>query len=163
MKFRHRVTGLSRSAGAVDTVTGEVLEPSSIERGQGSSRTVTGSFELKAQAVIVTSGGIGGNHDLVRANWPERLGTPPEKMLSGVPAHVDGLMLGITENAGAHLINRDRMWHYTEGIENWNPIWDKHGIRILPGPSSLWLDARGERLPVPLFPASTPSAPSTTS
>ncbi|MFB8270453.1 FAD-binding dehydrogenase [Streptomyces sp. NPDC055955] len=152
LKFRHRVTGLSRSAGAVDTVTGEILEPSSIERGQGSSRTVTGSFELRAQAVIVTSGGIGGNHDLVRANWPERLGTPPEKMLSGVPAHVDGLMLGITENAGAHFINRDRMWHYTEGIENWNPIWDKHGIRILPGPSSLWLDARGERLPVPLFP-----------
>ncbi|MFD7201894.1 FAD-binding dehydrogenase [Streptomyces sp. NPDC059893] len=152
LRFRHRVTGLSRSAGAVDTVSGEILEPSSIERGQGSSRTVTGSFELKAQAVIVTSGGIGGNHDLVRANWPERLGTPPEKMLSGVPAHVDGLMLGITENAGAHLINRDRMWHYTEGIENWNPIWDKHGIRILPGPSSLWLDARGERLPVPLFP-----------
>ncbi|MFE5006138.1 FAD-binding dehydrogenase [Streptomyces sp. NPDC056696] len=152
LRFRHRVTGLSRSAGAVDTVSGEILEPSSIERGQGSSRMVTGSFELKAQAVIVTSGGIGGNHDLVRANWPERLGTPPEKMLSGVPAHVDGLMLGITENAGAHLINRDRMWHYTEGIENWNPIWDKHGIRILPGPSSLWLDARGERLPVPLFP-----------
>ena len=152
LRFRHRVTGLSRSAGAVDTVSGEILEPSSIERGQGSSRTVTGSFELKAQAVIVTSGGIGGNHDLVRANWPERLGTPPEKMLSGVPAHVDGLMLGITEDAGAHLINRDRMWHYTEGIENWNPIWDKHGIRILPGPSSLWLDARGERLPVPLFP-----------
>ncbi|MFC9674237.1 FAD-binding dehydrogenase [Streptomyces sp. NPDC056949] len=152
LRFRHRVTGLSRSTGAVDTVSGEILEPSSIERGQGSSRTVTGSFELKAQAVIVTSGGIGGNHDLVRANWPERLGTPPEKMLSGVPAHVDGLMLGITENAGAHLINRDRMWHYTEGIENWNPIWDKHGIRILPGPSSLWLDARGERLPVPLFP-----------
>ncbi|MET7515564.1 FAD-binding dehydrogenase [Streptomyces sp. NPDC005480] len=152
LKFRHRVTGLSRSAGAVDTVSGEILEPSSIERGQGSSRTVTGSFELKAQAVIVTSGGIGGNHDLVRANWPERLGTPPEKMLSGVPAHVDGLMLGITQDAGAHLINGDRMWHYTEGIENWNPIWDKHGIRILPGPSSLWLDARGERLPVPLFP-----------
>ena len=44
------------------------------------------------------------------------------------------------------------MWHYTEGIENWNPIWAKHGIRILPGPSSLWLDARGKRLPVPLFP-----------
>ena len=102
--------------------------------------------------MIVTSGGIGGNHDLVRAQWPERLGTPPEKMLSGVPAHVDGLMLGIAEEAGAHHINRDRMWHYTEGIENWNPIWAKHGIRILPGPSSLWLDARGKRLPVPLFP-----------
>ncbi|MEV6588591.1 FAD-binding dehydrogenase [Streptomyces acidicola] len=152
LKFRHRVTGLSRSAGAVDTVTGEILEPSGILRGQASSRTVTGAFELRAQAVIVTSGGIGGNHDLVRANWPERLGSPPERMVSGVPAHVDGRMLGIAEEAGAHLINRDRMWHYTEGIQNWNPIWDNHGIRILPGPSSLWLDARGKRLPVPLFP-----------
>ncbi|NBE54480.1 FAD-binding dehydrogenase [Streptomyces boluensis] len=152
LRFRHRVTGLSRSGGAVDTVSGEVLMSSDIERGQESSRTVTGAFELKAQAVIVTSGGIGGNHDLVRANWPARLGTPPAKMLSGVPAHVDGLMLGIAEDAGGHVVNRDRMWHYTEGIENWNPIWNKHGIRILPGPSSLWLDARGKRLPVPLFP-----------
>ncbi|MEV2253933.1 FAD-binding dehydrogenase [Streptomyces sp. NPDC050147] len=152
LKFRHRVSGLSRSAGSVDTVTGEVLEPSDAVRGKASSREVTGSFEFRAQAVIVTSGGIGGNHDLVRANWPERLGTPPERMVAGVPAHVDGRMLGITEQAGARLINRDRMWHYTEGIQNWNPIWDNHGIRILPGPSSLWLDARGDRLPVPLFP-----------
>ena len=152
LKFRHRVTGLSSSAGALDTVSGEVLEASDAERGTASSREVAGAFEFRAQAVIVTSGGIGGNHDLVRAQWPERLGTPPEKMLSGVPAHVDGLMLGIAERAGASHINRDRMWHYTEGIENWNPIWARHGIRILPGPSSLWLDARGKRLPVPLFP-----------
>ncbi|QIP87277.1 FAD-binding dehydrogenase [Streptomyces sp. Tu 2975] len=152
LRFRHRVTGLAGSAGSLDTVTGEVLEPSDAERGAASSREVTGAFEFKAQAVIVTSGGIGGNHDLVRAQWPERLGTPPKKMLSGVPAHVDGLMLGIAERAGASHINRDRMWHYTEGIENWAPIWAEHGIRILPGPSSLWLDARGRRLPVPLFP-----------
>ncbi|MFI1469795.1 FAD-binding dehydrogenase [Streptomyces wuyuanensis] len=152
LRFRHRVTGLGRTSGTLDTVTGETLEPSAVERGEGSSREVTGTFELRAQAVVVTSGGIGGNHDLVRAQWPERLGTPPEKLLSGVPAHVDGLMLGIAESAGASHINRDRMWHYTEGIENWNPIWARHGIRILPGPSSLWLDARGRRLPVPLFP-----------
>ncbi|KPC91203.1 FAD-binding dehydrogenase, partial [Streptomyces sp. NRRL F-6602] len=111
-----------------------------------------GAFELRAQAVIVTSGGIGGNHDLVRRNWPERLGTPPKKLLSGVPAHVDGLMLDVAAEAGGNLINGDRMWHYTEGIENWNPIWARHGIRILPGPSSIWLDATGNRLPVPLFP-----------
>ncbi|MGW3571093.1 FAD-binding dehydrogenase [Streptomyces sp. NPDC000941] len=152
LRFRHRVTGLSRSAGAVDTVTGEILEASDAERGAPSSREVTGAFELRAQAVIITSGGIGGNHELVRQNWPERLGTPPERMLSGVPAHVDGKMLGVAEAAGGRLINRDRMWHYTEGIENWNPIWPRHAIRILPGPSSLWFDARGKRLPVPLFP-----------
>lgn len=150
--FRHRVTGLSRTAGALDTVTGEVLEPSDAVRGAASSRTATGEFSFRAQAVIVTSGGIGGNHDLVRAQWPDRLGTPPARLLSGVPAHVDGLMLGIAEKAGASHINKDRMWHYTEGIENWNPIWARHGIRILPGPSSLWLDATGKRLPVPLFP-----------
>ncbi|EFK98875.1 MULTISPECIES: FAD-binding dehydrogenase [Streptomyces] len=151
-RFRHRVTGLGRSAGSVDTVSGEILEPSGVARGTASSRTVTGSFELRAQAVIVTTGGIGGNHDLVRAAWPARLGTPPEKLLSGVPAHVDGLMLKVAGDAGGHLINGDRMWHYTEGIRNWDPIWAKHGIRILPGPSSLWLDAEGRRLPVPLFP-----------
>ncbi|WP_326591920.1 FAD-binding dehydrogenase [Streptomyces sp. NBC_01294] len=152
LKFRHRVTGLSGTAGAVDTVTGEVLEPSGAVRGTASGREVSGAFSLRAQAVIVTSGGIGGNHDLVRAQWPDRLGTPPQRMLSGVPAHVDGLMLGIAEAAGASHINKDRMWHYTEGIQNWNPIWARHGIRILPGPSPLWLDATGKRLPVPLFP-----------
>ncbi|GGU84199.1 FAD-binding dehydrogenase [Streptomyces gougerotii] len=152
LRFRHRVTGLGRSAGSVDTVTGEVLVPSGADRGRASSREAAGAFELRAQAVIVTSGGIGGNHDLVRRNWPERLGTPPRKLLSGVPAHVDGLMLDVAAEAGGNLINGDRMWHYTEGIENWNPIWARHGIRILPGPSSVWLDATGNRLPVPLFP-----------
>ncbi|MCB5182773.1 FAD-binding dehydrogenase [Streptomyces antimicrobicus] len=152
LRFRHRVTGLGRTAGAVDTVTGEVLAPSDAVRGAASSREVTGTFSLRAQAVIVTSGGIGGNHELVRKQWPARLGTPPDRLLSGVPAHVDGLMLGIAEDAGAHHINRDRMWHYTEGVANWDPIWARHGIRILPGPSSLWLDATGKRLPVPLFP-----------
>ncbi|HEY1391548.1 MAG TPA: FAD-binding dehydrogenase [Ktedonobacterales bacterium] len=150
--FRHRVNALTVSGGTADGVRGDILEPSVIERGKPSSRVAVGEFTLKAQAVIVTSGGIGGNQDLVRANWPERLGSPPKEMITGVPAHVDGRMLAITEAAGGRIINRDRMWHYVEGIENWNPIWPQHGIRILPGPSSLWLDARGNRLPVPLFP-----------
>ncbi|GAA1944188.1 FAD-binding dehydrogenase [Kitasatospora viridis] len=152
LRFRHRVTELAAGAGALDTVRGELLEPSRVRRGEASSRAVTGSFELRAQAVLVASGGIGGNHELVRAAWPERLGTAPEKLLSGVPAHVDGLLQQVAAAAGGHLVNGDRMWHYTEGIENWNPVWARHGIRILPGPSSLWLDATGRRLPVPLFP-----------
>jgi uncharacterized protein len=152
LRFRHRVDELSSSGGAVDGVRGAVLEPSPAARGQASSRVEAGHFELGGQAVVVTSGGIGANHELVRRNWPERLGKPPAHMLSGVPDHVDGRMLGIAEAAGASIVNRDRMWHYVEGIENWNPIWTRHGIRILPGPSSLWLDARGRRLPVPLFP-----------
>jgi uncharacterized protein len=153
-KFRHRVDALSITNGAVDGVSGAILAPDPVERGKSSSRDVVGEFALKAQAVIVASGGIGGNHDLVRANWPQRLGTPPTFMISGVPEHVDGRMIGITEASGARLINRDRMWHYVEGIRNWSPIWPRHGIRILPGPSSLWFDATGTRLPAPLFPGS---------
>jgi uncharacterized protein len=149
---RHRVDELVVEGGAVTGVRGAVLEPSSAGRGVASSRTTVGEFDFRAQAVIVASGGIGGNHDLVRKNWPARIGRVPGQLLSGVPAHVDGRMLGITEAAGAHLINGDRMWHYTEGITNYDPIWPKHGIRILPGPSSLWLDATGKRLPAPLYP-----------
>jgi uncharacterized protein len=150
--FRHRVDDLIVEQGCVTGVRGVRLADDPVERGTPSSRDAIGDFEWRAQAVIVASGGIGGNHELVRKNWPERLGPPPSHMLCGVPAHVDGRMLGISEAAGARLINRDRMWHYVEGIENWNPIWPRHAIRILPGPSSLWLDATGKRLPGPLWP-----------
>jgi predicted oxidoreductase len=152
LRFRHRVTGLSVSDGVVDGVDGELLEPSGSARGVASSRVVTGEFALRAQSVIVTSGGIGANHDLVRRSWPARMGEPPATLLSGVPAHVDGLMLGVAEGAGARVINPDRMWHYPEGIVNHSPIWERHGIRILSGPSPLWLDATGRRLPPPLYP-----------
>jgi uncharacterized protein len=152
LKFRHRADELTVTGGVVDGVRGTILAPSAAGRGRPSSREVTGDFELHAQVVLVTSGGIGGNHDLVRDHWPARLGPPPRDMLAGVPDHVDGRMLAISAAAGASVINTDRMWHYTEGIQNFDPVWPRHGIRILPGPSSLWLDARGVPLPAPLFP-----------
>lgn len=150
--FRHRVDGLLVEDGTVVGARGAVLEPTEAVRGAASSRVEVGDFEVRAQATIVTSGGIGGDQDLVRKVWPARLGTPPETMVSGVPAHVDGRMLAISQDAGAHLINPDRLWAYVEGLRNWDPIWADHGIRILPGPSSLWLDATGKRLPAPYFP-----------
>jgi uncharacterized protein len=128
------------------------LAADSCARGQSSNRDETGDFELRAPIVIVSSGGIGGNHELVRANWPSRLGTAPERMITGVPAYVDGRMLAIAQEAGGRVINPDRMWHYVEGIHNWDPIWPQHAIRILPGPSSMWFDALGHRLPAPFFP-----------
>jgi predicted oxidoreductase len=149
---RHRVTGLTMSGGAVVGAEGDILAPSGAARGAASSREVVGSFAVTAGATIVSSGGIGGNHELVRRWWPERLGTAPKTMVTGVPAYVDGSMQVASEAAGANLINGDRMWHYVEGIQNWDPVWPDHGIRILPGPSSVWLDATGHRLPVPLFP-----------
>jgi len=151
-RFRHRVDELITADGAVTGVAGTVLAPSHVRRGEASDRTAAGEFSLTAQAVILTSGGIGGNHELVREMWPDRLGEPPASMLSGVPAHVDGRMLGIARAAGANEINGDRMWHYVEGIRNWDPIWPRHAIRIIPGPSALWFDAFGNRLPGPLYP-----------
>ena len=152
MLFRHQVDELVVEAGAVTGVRGTVLEPSEVLRGQASSRAAVAEFEVRAQAVVVTSGGIGGNHDLVRAAWPTRLGAPPKEMVAGVPAYVDGRMITITEKAGGSVVNPDRMWHYVEGLHNWDPVWPNHGIRIIPGPSSLWLDGNGDRLPAPNFP-----------
>ncbi|MGY5343221.1 FAD-binding dehydrogenase [Paenibacillus glucanolyticus] len=149
---RHQVDELMTHDGAVMGVKGSVLAPSPVLRGEKSSRDVIGEYECYAEAVVVSSGGIGANHELIRQLWPSRLGKAPQNMLSGVPAHVDGRMLGIAEQAGGRMVNRDRMWHYTEGIQNWDPVWPMHGIRILPGPSSLWLDARGQRFPAPNFP-----------
>ena len=151
-RFRHRVDGLIRTGDAVTGVRGAVLAPDSAARGVTSNRDEVGAFELTAQAVVIATGGIGGDHALVRAWWPKRLGTPPASMVTGVPAHVDGRMLDIADADGVRLVNRDRMWHYTEGIRNWNPIWPDHGIRILPGPSSMWFDALGRRLPSPGLP-----------
>lgn len=149
---RHRVDELVTTDGAVTGVRGTVLAPDDAPRGAPSNDDAVGEFELSAPAVLVSSGGIGANHDLVRQLWPDRLGTPPARMLTGVPAYVDGRMLAITEQAGARLVNRDRMWHYTEGIRNWDPVWPQHAIRILPGPSPLWFDALGRLLPAPCLP-----------
>lgn len=151
-KVRHQVDDLLMDNGAVIGISGKVLEPSDVERGKASSRVAISDFSFYADAVIVASGGIGANLELVKKNWPARLGNPPESMVCGVPAHVDGRLLEIAESNGARIVNRDRMWHYTEGLRNWNPIWENHGIRILPGPSSMWFDAVGNRFTAPNFP-----------
>ena len=153
LEFRRRVTDLIVAGGRVVGVAGDLLAEDRAPIGAPTNRTNTGRFEARAGSVILASGGIGANHDLVRAVWPvERLGPPPARMVAGVPDYVDGAMLGVAEAAGAQVINRDRMWHYCEGLRNWAPIWTNHGIRILPGPSSLWFDALGQRMEAPFFP-----------
>jgi hypothetical protein len=153
LRFRHRADRIAMENGVAKGVEGAILAADDALRGQSTNREIAGAFEVTAPSVIVTSGGIGGNFEMVRRNWPrDRLGAPPDDMVAGVPAHVDGRMIGISEAAGGHVINGDRMWHYTEGVRNWDPIWPAHGIRILPGPSSMWFDARGERLPLPCLP-----------
>ena len=151
IRARHRVTAVEVGADGV-RVSGVVLEPCTLPRGVATPRTVVGEFSVFAPAAVLAGGGIGANFDLVRQSWPAGWGEAPNDLISGVPDYVDGTLLQAAEAAGARVINRDRMWHYPEGIMNHSPIWSHHGIRILPGPSSLWLDARGSRFPAPLFP-----------
>ncbi|MCR6493955.1 FAD-binding dehydrogenase [Cellulomonas sp. P24] len=153
VRFRHRVRALEVQDGRVIGVRGDRLaSDASPERGAPSSRDVVGEFSIGADAVVVTSGGIGADHELIRASWPAAHGTLPARMLSGVPDHVDGSMIAAVREAGGAVVHADRMWHYPEGVANHSPVWSRHGIRILAGPSSLWLDADGHRLPAPLFP-----------
>ena len=152
-KFRHQVDRIEMQDGVAVGVSGSLLAQDDAVQGAATSREVTGDFRYDAGSVIVASGGIGGNFEIIRKVWPkERLGRAPKRMLSGVPAHVDGRMIGISEEAGGHLINKDRLWFYTEGVKNWDPIWPHHGIRILPGPSSMWFDAKGNRFAPPALP-----------
>lgn len=150
--FRHKVTEIIMDGNRVAGIRGNILEDDEAARGEKTNRNIIGDFEFRAPNIVIASGGIGANWDMVRENWPERLGNAPEKMVCGVPDYVDGSMIAVAMKAGVKFINRDRMWHYTEGLENWNPIWTHHGIRILPGPSSIWLDADGQRLPAPYLP-----------
>lgn len=149
---RHQVTELIMTEQGVCGVRGNILVQDTAERGKATSRAVVRPFHYDADAVVIASGGIGANLELVRQNWPDRLGKAPETMIAGVPNYVDGKMLELAEKHGARIVNKDRMWHYTEGLRNFSPIWDNHGIRILPGPSSLWLDAEGKRFEAPNYP-----------
>lgn len=130
-RFRHMVDELiiDQATGRAVGVKGSLLEPDDSPRGVKTNRNKSGSFELYGSAVVLSSGGIGGNVEAVKAAWPkDRLGPKvPEHFVVGVPAHVDGRIIIIAEAAGAHVINRDRMWHYTEGLANWDPIWPNHG------------------------------------
>jgi predicted oxidoreductase len=154
-RFRHRVDEIVKDAdGRAVGVRGTVLKADDAERGVLSNREEEGRFEVRGRAVLVASGGIGGNTKLVKETWPATRfhGTVPSFFVNGVPAHVDGRMLKIAESVGARYVNKDRGWHYTEGLINWNSIWPNHGIRVIPGPSSLWLNAKGKRMKPPAIP-----------
>ncbi|WP_018024134.1 FAD-binding dehydrogenase [Corynebacterium ulceribovis] len=152
--WRHRVDEIVQEDGKVVGVRGKVLEDCAyMGRGAKSNERELSDFEIRSPNVVIATGGIGGNLDLVRENWPtEKFGPMPDDAVTGVPAYVDGSGLKIAEASGANVVNKSRMWHYTEGMANWDSIWPNHGIRLIPGPSAMWFDATGERLEPPNFP-----------
>jgi predicted oxidoreductase len=74
-----RLPASGRRSGAhrrvVTGMRGTRLAPTHGRRGAWRPiATRWGSSRREAPVIVITSGGIGANHDLVRANWPSRLG-----------------------------------------------------------------------------------------
>lgn len=132
----HRVVDLTRSAGRFDGCV--ALGPE-------------GEITVRAEAVVLASGGIAGNLELVRAHWPREWGAPPEDLLNGSHPEADGALHELVERLGGRVTHLDRMWHYAAGVRHWRPRHPRHGLSLVPPKSALWVDWRGRRLgPPPL-------------
>jgi predicted oxidoreductase len=139
MLFGHRVERLQTTAGRV-TGCGGVVEKS----GQ--------TFEARAQAVVIASGGIcGGDLSCVKTNWFQGWGMPPPTLLNGSHQYADGLLHQAAARTGARITYLDRQWHYAAGVRHPDARIPNEGLSLVPPRSALWLDARGRRFgPMPL-------------
>ncbi len=141
VRFRHRVTGLMVRDGRV--VGAQIADD---ESG-------TAEYELAAQHVVIAAGGIGGNLELVRANWPANLGGPPAEILMGSHYYADGAMHAEAERLGANITHLERMWNYADAVRHPSPRRPLHGLKLIPPRSGLVLDPTGRRYgPTALIP-----------
>ena len=108
-------------------------------------------FELRADAVLVATGGINGSLERVRRHWHADWRTPPQTLLNGAHKYADGRLHDAVQAAGGALTHLDRMWNYAAGVHHWKPRKNAHGLSLVPPRSALWLNWRGERIgPHPL-------------
>jgi predicted oxidoreductase len=110
-------------------------------------------FDVAAPAVVVAAGGIGGNLDLVRREWPANLGPPPQHILMGSHYYADGAMHEEVQRVGGRVTHLDRMWNYADAVRHPKPRRPLHGVKLIPPRSGLLLDPSGRRYgPVPVMP-----------
>jgi predicted oxidoreductase len=152
-RFRHRVRGLVVTDGVVHGVHGDVLAPTGVARGEASARDVVGDFALhRARGggeLRRESGGKPRPRAPPLAHRPAGRGAGLHAV--GRAGTCDGLLQQAVHEAGAHLVNTDRMWHYTEGLRNWSPIW-RATASASSRASSLWLDPDGRAAAVSAHP-----------
>lgn len=140
LRFRSRVTELLREG---ERVTGCRVAPE--DGGE--------EYELEADAVVIAAGGVGGNLDIVRREWPPDLGDPPEHILMGSHYYADGAMHEEVERIGGNVTNLSRMWNYADAVRHPRPRRPLHGVKLIPPRSGLLLDPTGRRYgPVPVMP-----------
>jgi len=101
--------------------------------------------EVSAGAVVIASGGIGGNLDIVRRNWPANLGGPPQDILMGSHYYADGAMHEEVQRLGGNVTHIDRMWNYADAVRHPSPRRPLHGLKLIPPRSGLVLDPTGRR------------------
>jgi predicted oxidoreductase len=112
-----------------------------------------GSGELRSDAVVLASGGVGGNLDIVRREWPAELGEAPEHLLMGSHYYADGAMHEEVGRIGGNVTHLNRMWNYADAVRHPEPRRPLHGLKIIPPRSGLALDPSGRRYgPVPVMP-----------
>jgi predicted oxidoreductase len=140
VRFRTRVTELVADG---DRVVG----CRAVGEGDGSDE------EIAADAVVVAAGGIGGNLDLIRREWPDDLGSPPQDLLMGSHYYADGAMHAEVERLGGNVTHLSRMWNYADAVRHPKPRRPLHGVKLIPPRSGLMLDPTGRRYgPVPVMP-----------
>ena len=111
-----------------------------------------GAFKALGEHNIVAAGGMGGNLEKVRENWPKNLGNPPKTLLNGLHPCIDGSMLDAGEKIGANVVNKDLFWNYASGIHHPRPKFEHEGVASFPPKSGIWLDATGKKFgPTPLI------------
>ncbi|EPG74906.1 FAD binding domain protein [Leptospira fainei serovar Hurstbridge str. BUT 6] len=108
-------------------------------------------YNLKAEHIIIASGGIAGNLNEVRKYWPKDMGKAPDVLLNGSHPFALGDLHSASRKIGARITHLDKMWNYAAGVHHPNPKMDAHGLSLVPPKSALWLNSKGERIgPVPL-------------
>ncbi|MFI5009405.1 MAG: FAD-binding protein [Solirubrobacterales bacterium] len=112
-------------------------------------------YEVRAtRAVVVAAGGIGGNLEIVRREWPtERLGSAPQKILMGSHRYADGALHEEVARLGGNVTHLSRMWNYADAVRHPNPQREHHGLKLIPPRSGVMLNPDGVRYgPVPMIP-----------
>ncbi len=123
--------------------------------GAPSDADAPAEYEARAtRAVVIAAGGIGGNLQIVRREWPrERLGSPPEKILMGSHPYADGAMHEEVTRIGGNVTHLSRMWNYADAVRHPRPQREGHGLKLIPPRSGLMLDPDGVRYgPTPVMP-----------
>jgi uncharacterized protein len=106
--FRHDVRELLTEGGRVVGCTG-------VDEADGAS------FEVRAAATVVATGGIGANLARVQALWAQHWGRAPEHLLVGAHQYSDGQVHDAVERVGGAVANLQHMWNYGTGIHHPKP------------------------------------------